>query len=110
MSLAEQKCEACRPDAPMLSDDELNELLPELPHWELIELDGVKQLQREFEFPDFKHAQLFTNKVADLAEEFGHHPAILLEWGKVSVRWWTHKIGGLHHSDLVMAAKTDKLI
>ena len=45
-----------------------------------------------------------------LAEEVGHHPAILTEWGKVNVRWWSHEIGGLHKSDFIMAAKTDLII
>ena len=109
MGLADQQCEVCQIGAPRISDDELESLLPDIPSWQLIEVEGVKQLIREFDFPDFKRAQLFTNAVADLAEAHGHHPAILLEWGKVTVRWWTHKIHGLHKSDLVLAAKTDQL-
>jgi 4a-hydroxytetrahydrobiopterin dehydratase len=47
--------------------------------------------------------------VGEQAEEEGHHPALLTEWGKVTVTWWTHKIGGLHHNDFIMAARTDEL-
>jgi 4a-hydroxytetrahydrobiopterin dehydratase len=51
----------------------------------------------------------FTNRVGELAEQQGHHPAIITEWGKVTVTWWTHKIKGLHRNDFIMAAKTDRL-
>ena len=58
---------------------------------------------------DFAGAIAFTNRVADLAEAEGHHPAIITEWGRVTIRWWTHAIGGLHKNDFIMAARTDKL-
>lgn len=83
--------------------------LAELPDWRLIEQDGEPQLQRAFRFRNFAEALAFTNQVAELAEQENHHPAILLEWGKVTVRWWTHKIGGLHRNDFIMAARTDAL-
>lgn len=108
-SLANGHCEACRVGAPRLSLTELDELLPQIPSWALVSQDGILQLSRVFEFANFVEAQAFTNKVADIAEKNGHHPALLLEWGKVTVRWWTHKIHGLHHNDVVMAAKTDKI-
>lgn len=109
MNLAEQNCEVCQIGAPKLSDSELDTMMVEIPDWQVVEIDDVKQLFREFSFPDFTQAQAFTNKVADLAETHGHHPALLLEWGKVTVRWWTHKIAGLHKSDVIMAAKTSML-
>ncbi len=108
-SLSENKCEACRADAPKLSELEFQALKVQIPHWQLIEQDGVKQLLRVFTFANFADAFLFTQRVADIAEQEGHHPAILLEWGKVTVRWWTHKIGGLHRNDVIMAAKTDAI-
>ena len=107
--LASGHCEACRVGAPLLTDSELEELMPQISSWSLIVESGVKQLEREFLFDDFISAQAFANKVGDLAEVEGHHPAILLEWGKVTVRWWTHKINGLHKNDVLMAAKTDTL-
>jgi 4a-hydroxytetrahydrobiopterin dehydratase len=58
---------------------------------------------------DFIKAMDFTNRAAQLANEEDHHPAILTEWGKVTVTWWTHKIKGLHQNDFIMAAKTDQL-
>ncbi|GAA0851196.1 4a-hydroxytetrahydrobiopterin dehydratase [Marinobacter szutsaonensis] len=105
--LKQQACEACSADAPQVTEDEKAELIKSVPDWEIVELDGEEQLRRVFKFRNFAQAQAFTNKVADLAEEEGHHPAILLEWGKTTVRWWTHKIGGLHKNDFVMAARTD---
>ena len=105
--LSQQHCEACRADAPKISDDELRELMPKIPDWEVIVVDGVMQLSRDFKFANFVDAMAFSNRVGDIAEEEGHHPAILTEWGKVNVTWWSHKIRGLHRNDLIMAARTD---
>jgi 4a-hydroxytetrahydrobiopterin dehydratase len=107
--LAREQCVSCRRDAPTVTDAELAELAPRVPEWQVVEVDGVKQLQRAFSFDDFGAAMRFANAVADLAEEEGHHPALLVEWGKTTVTWWTHKIRGLHRNDFVMAAKTDAL-
>jgi 4a-hydroxytetrahydrobiopterin dehydratase len=108
-TLAQQKCVACRRDAPTLTDEEIAQLRPEVPEWDLIELDGVKRLRRVFSFDDFVQALDFTNAVGVLAETEGHHPALLTEWGRTTVTWWTHKIRGLHRNDFIMAAKTDRL-
>lgn len=108
-SLSQQKCEACRADAPKVSDAELAELMPKIPHWSTIDDGGVRQVSREFGFKNFEQAMAFANRVGEIAEDAGHHPAILTEWGKVTVTWWTHKIGGLHRNDLIMAARTDEL-
>jgi len=106
--LAKGRCEPCNKGAPRLSMGEAAVLLREVPEWMIIERDGEKQLSREFTFPDFLRALAFTNRIGGLAEEEGHHPALLTEWGRVTVRWWTHKIGGLHRNDFMMAAKTDQ--
>jgi 4a-hydroxytetrahydrobiopterin dehydratase len=74
-----------------------------------VERDGVKRLERTFGFRNFAEALAFTDKVGERAEVEGHHPALLTEWGRVTVTWWTHKIGGLHQNDFIMAAKTDEL-
>lgn len=107
--LKRQACSACRADAPKVSEAEKEAFLSEVPDWEVVTLDGEEQLRRVFKFKNFAQAQAFTNRVAELAESENHHPAILLEWGKVTVRWWTHKIGGLHKNDFIMAARTDEL-
>jgi 4a-hydroxytetrahydrobiopterin dehydratase len=107
--LSEQGCEACRADAPRISDADLKRLKAEIPDWEVIVVDGIMQLRREFKFRDFAQAMAFSNRVGDLAEAVDHHPAILTEWGRVNVTWWSHKIRGLHKNDLIMAARTDKV-
>jgi 4a-hydroxytetrahydrobiopterin dehydratase len=105
-SLAGERCVACRPDAPRLSPAEIDALLPSVPGWSVAEVDGVKRLVRVYRFEDFAQALAFTNRVGAIAEAEGHHPALLTEWGRVTVSWWTHAIGGLHRNDFVMAAKT----
>ncbi len=109
-SLTSQKCVACQADAPKVTDDELVEFIKEIPDWEPITQDSILKLSRVFIFDDYAKAVQFSNQVADLAEEEDHHPAILLEWGKVQVTWWTHKILGLHKNDFIAAAKTDRLL
>lgn len=108
MSLVSEFCEACQPGSPTVTDEEVEQLSPQIPDWKRTEVKDVPRLRRAFTFPDFKSAVAFTNKVADLAEEAGHHPLIKLEWGKVTVSWWTHAINGLHRNDFIMAAKTDQ--
>ncbi len=85
------------------------EQLALIPDWAIIEVNGVKQLQRVFTFNNFAEALAFTNKVGALAESEGHHPALLTEWGRVTVTWWTHSAGGVSSKDYNMAAQTDKL-
>jgi len=93
-----------------VTDDEVAELQPQVADWELLELDGIKRLRRVFPFDDFAQALAFTGEVGALAEAEGHHPALLTEWGRTTVTWWTHKIRGLHRNDFIMAAKTDALL
>lgn len=107
--LSNQKCEACQADAPKVTDQELAELMKIIPDWVPVARDGIMQLEREFTFKNFKLAMAFANQVGELAEAEFHHPSILLEWGKVTVTWWTHKINGLHKNDFICAAKTDEL-
>ncbi len=107
--LSKQNCEACRADAPRISDDDLKMLMPNIPDWSVVVVDGVMQLSREFEFRNFEQAMVFSNRVGEIAEAEGHHPAILTEWGKVTITWWSHKIRGLHKNDLIMAARTDEV-
>ena len=107
--LTKKVCEPCRAGAPPATQEEIDKFKPQIPQWEIIEVDGIKRLRRKYTFDDFILALNFTNKVGELAEHEGHHPALLTEWGSVEVSWWTHKIGGLHMNDFIMAARTDKL-
>ena len=105
--LAAERCIPCQGGVPVLSENEVQDLLPEIPGWRVVDRAGVDSLRREFAFGDFASALTFTDRVGGLAEEAGHHPTLLTEWGRVTVAWWTHAIGGLHRNDFVMAARTD---
>ncbi len=109
IDLTKQKCEACRIGAPKVTETEVAELKPQVPDWQLALRGDIWRLERSFEFKDFAGAMTFANQVGELAEKEGHHPAILVEWGRVTVSWWTHKIKGLHRNDFIMAAKTDQI-
>src|SRR6266496_3121328 len=98
-TLTQMKCVACRKDAPTVTDAESAEFHRQVSDWEIVELDGIKRLRRVFSVDDFAQALEFTKKVGELAEEEMHHPALLTEWGRTTVTWWTHKIKGLHRND-----------
>ncbi len=106
MSLVEKHCVPCRGGVPPLAGEALEKLKAEVPGWEVV--DG-HHLTRSFKFPDFKTALEFVNRAGAVAEEEGHHPDLLLAWGKVDVKTWTHKIDGLTESDFILAAKIDRL-
>lgn len=106
MSLADKHCIPCRGGVPPLAGLELERLRAQLPDWQVV--DG-HHLVRTFTFPDFRTALDFVNRVGAIAEEEGHHPDLLLSWGKVEVKTWTHTIDGLTESDFILAAKIDKL-
>jgi 4a-hydroxytetrahydrobiopterin dehydratase len=108
-TLSAERCVACRRDSPRVTDTEIAELTRAVSDWQLLERDGIARLERVFHFPSFADALAFTNRIGALAEAEGHHPALLTEWGRVTVTWWTHKIRGLHRNDFIMAAKTDVL-
>jgi len=105
--LAHKKCIPCSGTTPRLKGKEIEPLFKQLhPGWKLVE---ERHLEKEYTFPDFKHALQFTNEIGRTAEEEGHHPDILLAWGRVKVTLWTHKINGLSESDFILAAKCDEL-
>ena len=108
-NLKQQKCDACTGDSPAVTEEEINKFQQEIPQWDVKEENGEKRLERVFKFKDFKSALTFTNKIGEEAENQEHHPALLTEYGKVTVMWWTHAIQGLHRNDFIMAAKTDEI-
>ena len=105
--LASKTCVPCRGGIPPLAGPELEALARQVPDWKVV--DG-HHLTRNFPFKNFVQALAFVNKVGALAEEQGHHPDILLAWGKAEITTWTHKINGLTESDFILAAKIDKLV
>ncbi|MGV6807408.1 MAG: 4a-hydroxytetrahydrobiopterin dehydratase [bacterium] len=106
--LANQPCESCESGAPPLDEAQTAALLAELPDWHINEYDREKHLVRTYHFDDFQHALNFTIEIGELAEQSNHHPSIITAWGKVTLHWWTHSIGGLHRNDFVLAARCDK--
>lgn len=106
--LSQLECVPCRGTEPSVSEEEIKQFKPQIPDWNIVEVDGEKRLERVYQFKDFSSALSFTNKVGAAAEAEDHHPAILTEWGRVTVTWWTHTIHGLHKNDFIMAAKTDE--
>ena len=110
IDLSQQICSACQVGAPLATQEQIEQFMPQLPEWKIIEVDGVKQLQRVYTFKNFVEAIAFSNKVGEIAELEGHHPAILTEWGRVTVSWWSHKIKGVHVNDFIMAVRTDALL
>ena len=108
--LHQMKCVACRAGEPTVTEDEINMLHPQIPEWQVKEVDGIKRLERVFKFKNFVQALEFTNKVGAIAEAEDHHPLIITEYGRTTVNWWTHKIRGLHKNDFIMASQTDRLL
>ena len=107
--LQAERCVACRPDSPRLSEHEIEELGKQFPDWRVVDMEQTPKLVREFRFQDFAEALRFTNAVGTIAQEEGHHPRLTTQWGRVMVSWWTHVIKGLHRNDFIMAAKTDAI-
>ena len=108
-TLSENKCVPCKGDSPHITQKEIDQLHPRISDWDILSTDKVNYLYRSFEFKNFSAAVKFVNRVSSTAEKEGHHPKLILEWGKVQVMWWTHKIKGLHKNDFIMAAKTDSI-
>jgi 4a-hydroxytetrahydrobiopterin dehydratase len=105
MPLADKECVPCKGGVPALKGSALDELKAEVPEWTVV---NEHHLHRKFTFPDFKTALAFVNRASAIAEEQGHHPDLLLTWGKVEVTVYTHKIDGLTESDFILAAKIDR--
>lgn len=106
MPLADRTCVPCRGGVPPLRGEAVQTLLAEIPEWEARE---DHHLFRSCKFADFKTGLDFVNRVGAVAEQQGHHPDLLLAWGKVEVTIFTHKIDGLTESDFVLAAKIEHL-
>ena len=104
--LASLKCEPCRGGVPPLKGKELEEMKRQLPGWSVI---NEHHLHKEFKFPDFVKALAFVNRVGEVAEQQGHHPDVLLAWGRAEVTTYTHAINGLTESDFILAAKINQL-
>jgi len=108
-NLSSMSCTTPRKGEDSLSKFASEAYLPQIPEWRIVEQDNLERLTREFKFKNFVEALKFTNLIGELAEQEDHHPAILTEWGRVTVTWWTHAVNGLHLNDFITAAKTDQI-
>ena len=108
MDLKNKKCVPCEGGVQRLAKDKITGL-KKLIHsdWELIENTKIK---RSFRFVNFKQTMEFVNKVADLAENEGHHPDMYVTYGSCTIELWTHAIDGLSENDFILAAKIDGLL
>ena len=109
-TLEQLKCNSDYSDSKKLSEEELTTFLEQLPEWELKSVDDVHQICRCYRRKNFEHALHLAHMIGKSADEQDHHPTILVEWGSVTVTWWTHALGGLHLNDFIMAAKCDQLV
>jgi 4a-hydroxytetrahydrobiopterin dehydratase len=107
--LSDMHCTACDEQSKALTEEEIATWHPQVPNWEIAQSAGRKSLAYQYEVDDFAQALALANAIGALAEEEYHHPKLVVEWGQVSVQWWTQQVHGLHPNDFIMAAKTDNL-
>ena len=107
--LAGARCVPCEGGVPKLTDAEIAGRLPLVPGWSVSEHPDGERLERRFQFDDFVALMAFVNRMAELAEEEGHHPDFCVHYSKLDVSIWTHAIGGLSQNDFILAAKIDAL-
>lgn len=106
MDLLQKKCVPCEGGVPALNAEDSACLLQEVKDWQIKE----GKLEREIKFKDFKESIEFINKVAELAEEEGHHPDMLLySWNRVRLSLFTHAIRGLSENDFILARKINNI-
>tara|TARA_R110002124_G_scaffold129483_1_gene290867 strand:+ start:167623 stop:167967 length:345 start_codon:yes stop_codon:yes gene_type:complete len=107
--LTKESCTACHGGAVAATKDEIKTMAKDIPEWMVFDTDSIDMLERVFTFKNWRQAQAFAEKIGAMAEAEMHHPALLIEWGKVKVTWWTHAVEGLHKNDFICAAKTDEI-
>src|SRR3989344_633014 len=105
VNLAQKECIPCEKGGPPLPVQEAEKLLQQLQGWML--WPDAKTISKSYKFKNFKEAFSFAAKIADIAESEGHHPELLVSWGRVDVELSTHSIGGLSENDFILAAKID---
>ena len=106
-SLSSGKCEPCSGNTPKLDNEEVSKYLSRLNEWSVN--DNQEMIFKKFKFSNFKKAQIFSNKVGELADKEGHHPDISLGWGYCLIMIHTHAIKGLSINDFILASKIDKI-
>lgn len=109
MDLTKKHCVPCESGDPPLPDEKEDELIKEVSGWQLSRGEP-HTISRQFKFKDFAEAMKFVNKVADIAEEEGHHPDIYIFYNKVKLDLYTHAVGGLSENDFILAAKIKEFV
>ncbi|NBD14961.1 MAG: 4a-hydroxytetrahydrobiopterin dehydratase [Cyanobacteria bacterium] len=109
-TLSQQQCVPCQGNVPPVTEEEIAQYKPQIPDWSLKNENGTSYLERSYTLANFKRALALAQQVGDIAEQEQHHPTLIVEWGKLTVQWWTHTINGLHQNDFIMAAKTDEVV
>ena len=107
--LASMKCEPASVDSEQPTHEQVVEYLKSLPGWQVTKEEDISKLRKTYFFKQYKDAVSFVNRVAAEADAQDHHPLIVLEWGRVTISWWTHVLRGLHLNDFILAAKMDPL-
>ncbi len=106
--LARQDCVPCKGGIPPLAEDRIEELRLQISaEWKVVE---GHHLEREIKLKNFRQAMALANRIAEIAESQGHHPDLLVSWGRLKVTFFTHAIDGLHENDFIMAARVDALV
>ncbi len=106
--LTKKHCIPCESGDPPLPESKEDELKVQVSDWSLLR-DSEHRLRRQFKFKTFMDAIKFVNKVANIAEEEGHHPDIYIFYNKVQLDLFTHAVGGLSENDFILAAKIDSI-
>jgi 4a-hydroxytetrahydrobiopterin dehydratase len=105
VDLAARRCKPCEGGMPPMGEEEAEAMLQKVEGWEL----RRNKIRKAYRFRDFKESMRFVNRVAELAEEEGHHPDLSISWNRVTITLTTHAIGGLSENDFIMAAKIDRI-
>lgn len=107
--LAEQKIATYDADSVAMSPTQIDAAIKDLDDWILSDIDGISCLTRSYSFRNFSAAMDFAMQLGNAADAADHHPRLVIEWGRVDVYWWTHRVGGLFINDFIMAARSDGL-
>ena len=103
-------CLPLAPDARALLEAEARTEMRHLHGWDLVQREGVWQLEKTYRTANFRQSLALAERVGRLAEAEQHHPELCVGWGRCTVRWWTTRLGGVHANDVRMAAATDEYL
>lgn len=104
--LAREQCVECTGSEPAMALPEAKRLLAEL--HEAWSINGAGHLERAYLLKNFAESLALANKIGVIAERAGHHPDLVISYGRMLAEVWTHKINGLSRADFVLAAKIDE--